>query len=164
MSYSATITRLPIFALFDLKGAPADLAEWAPSLPAFPSAPNTLVRDEDTELCLIGPDRFLLRADITKENDLLQMLRPAEAPPEMSIVRVSDTLTFFRVTGGHAAQIISIGCPLDLNEAVYGADAVSYTEFFGIKALVLRCDEGFDVGIEQSFGDMIEDYLNRAMA
>ncbi|CAN0604777.1 unnamed protein product [Ectocarpus sp. 12 AP-2014] len=164
MPYSATITRLPTFALFDLKGAPETLAAWAPSLPVSPKAPNTLTRHEGRELCFIGPNRHLLRADITEEDTLMETLRPSEAPPEISIVRVSDTLTFFRITGADAAQIMAIGCPLDTHETIFGEDAVSYTEFFGIRALLLRCEDGFDCAVELSFGDMIADYLARAMA
>lgn len=109
MPYDVTTARLPISVLFDLKGPPDALATWAPSLPAFPRAPNTLTRKDGVDLCHIGPNRFLLRAMITREDDLLQALRPAEAPPEISIVRISDTTTFFRITGPDAAQVLSIG-------------------------------------------------------
>ena len=105
-----------------------------------------------------------LARSIGPEEALETELRPTDAPPEISIVKVSDTLTFFRVTGPDAAQVLSIGCPLDTHPDVFGPDAVSYTEFFGLKALLLRCEGGFDCAVEQSFGDMIEDYLSRAVA
>ena len=165
MPYDVQIDRLPIFALFDLKGPSGALAAWAGgALPTLPGAPNTLSRVEGAVLCHLGPERWLLRADIGAEPGLEAALRPGLAPPEISIVKVSDTLRFFRVTGADAAEVVSIGCPLDLHPRVYGADAVSYTEFFGLKAFVLRCDGGFEVAVEQSFGDMIADYLARAMA
>ena len=164
MPYDAHIDRLPPFALFDLKGPSDALAAWAAALPNFPETPNTLTRDGDDLLCFTGPNRWLLRAPLDREDGLEAALCPAKAPPEISIVRVSDTLTFFRITGPDATQVLSIGCPLDTHETVFGPDAVSYTEFFSLKALVLRCDRGFDCAVEQSFGDMIADYLNRAMA
>lgn len=164
MPYSAQIKRLSPYALFDLKGTKEDLAAWAQALPAFPSQPNTLTHSNGVALCLTGPNRWLLRADLAREDDLLGVLRPEEAPPEISIVRVSDTLTFFRITGADAEQIVSIGCPLDLHADVFGNDAITYTELFGIKALILRCDDGFECAVEQSFGDMIADYLARTMA
>lgn len=164
MPYDVKIDRLPAFTLFDLKGSAKDLAIWVPDLLSFPTAPNTLCRADTMELCLIGPNRFLLRAPCQKEDTLISVLRPAEAPPEISIVRVSDTMTFFRIAGPDAHDVMSIGCPLDLHPNVFGADAVSYTQFFGLRALVLRCDAGFDCAVEQSFGDMVADYLARAMA
>ena len=164
MPYDAQIDRLPPFALFDLKGPKDALSDWAPTLPAFPETPNTLTRSGADDLCFTGPNRWLIRAPLDREEVLETELRPTDAPPEISIVKVSDTLTFFRVTGPDAAQVLSIGCPLDIHPDVFGPDAVSYTEFFGLKALLLRCEGGFDCAVEQSFGDMIEDYLSRAMA
>ena len=163
MPYDAEIDRLPICALFDLKGPALALAAWAPDLSAFPDAPNTLTRKGAEVLCATGPNRWLLRADITREEALNSALRPAEAPPEISIVRISDTMTFFRITGPDAGQIMSIGCPLDLHPSVFEPDAVSFTQFFNLRALVLRCEGGFDCAVEQSFGDMVADYLSRAM-
>lgn len=165
MPYDVHSTRLPIFALFDLKGTPDALTQWSDALPPMPPEPNTLTRSEDgAELLHIGPGKYLLRADIGQEDALQKTLRPEEAPPEVSITRVSDTLTFFRITGSDAAQVAAIGCPLDLHESNFGGNAVTYSEFFGIKALVLRCEGGFDIAVEQSFGDMIADYLERAVA
>lgn len=163
MLYDAQIDRLPPFALFDLKGPSGALTAWANDLPDLPAEPNTLTRDGEDVLCFTGLNRWLLRANFDRENALEAALRPAEAPPEISIVRVSDTLTFFRITGPDAAQVLSIGCPLNIHPDVFGPVGVSHTEFFGLKALVLRCDDGFDCGVEQSFGNMIADYLSRAM-
>ncbi len=164
MPYDAKFDRLPIFALYDLKGSQDVMVSWAPGLPEFPTAPNRVARMNDVELCHIGINRWLLRAAICEEEKLETILRPSDAPPEISVVRVSDTLRFFRITGPDAAAVLSIGCPLDVHPEVFDDDAVSYTEFFGLKALVLRCDDGFDCAVEQSFGDMVEDYLSRAMA
>ncbi len=164
MLYDVQIDRLPGFALFDLKGPATDLAAWADVLPAFAKVANTLTRHNGVDLCFTGPNRWILRADIAREDALIAALRPEKAPPKISITRVSDTLTFFRITGPDAAQVMSIGCPLDLHDSVFGPDAVSYSEFFGLKALVMRCEGGFDCAVEQSFGDMVADYLSRATA
>ena len=164
MTYDVTIDRLPTDALFDLKGPANALADWARTLPAFPKRPNSLTRDGACALCHTGPNRYLLRAPLDQEAQLDADLRPTLAPPEISIVRTSDTQTFFRLTGPDAAQVLAIGCPLDLHETRFLDDSVSYTEFFALKALVMRTQGGFDVAVEQSFGDMIADYLARATA
>ena len=163
MPYDVRIDRLPPFALFDLKGPPEALGDWVAGLPPFPDRPNTLTRAGDAVLCFTGANRWLLRAEPDREAAWQATLRPEDAPPEISIVRVSDTLTFFRITGPDAGSVLSIGCPLDIHEDVFGSDAASFTEFFGLRALVLRCVGGFDCAVEQSFGDMIADYLNRAV-
>ncbi|MCY3874163.1 MAG: sarcosine oxidase subunit gamma [Rhodobacteraceae bacterium] len=165
MGYSASFERLPVSACFDLKGPEGALSKWigAGAVPEFPEVPNRLSLANGMWLGHVGPQNWLLQADIDREDDLAAALRPSEAPPEVSIVRISDTMATFRITGDDAVHVMAIGCPLDLHESVFAEDAVTFTEFFGQKALVRRCEGGFDVSIETSFGDMIEDYLTRAL-
>ncbi len=165
MSYDAAFARLPVNACFDLKGAESALVEWigAEMLPGFPADANRCRKANGVSLDHVGPRHWLLQADIDREDELNGALRPHEAPAEVSIVRISDTMATFRITGTDAAHMLAIGCPLDLHEAAFPEDAVSFTEFFGQKALVRRCVGGFEVSVEQSFGDMTEDYLTRAL-
>ena len=111
----------------------------------------------------VGPCHWLLQAGIDREDELSVALRSHLAPADVSIVRISDTVATFRVTGADATHILAIGCPLDLHETAFPDDAVSFTEFFGQKALIRRCAGGFDVSVERSFGDMMEDFLIRAL-
>ena len=90
-------------------------------------------------------------------------LKPADAPANISIVKISDTLAFFEVVGVDADQIMAIACPMDLHPSVFGSNDVSYSEVFGLRALIMRRGDGFEFAVEQSFGTMIEDYLRRAL-
>ncbi|MFA3918452.1 sarcosine oxidase subunit gamma [Ruegeria hyattellae] len=165
MSYDVTLQRCGLDALFDLKGKAGAIRDWAgDTLPHWPDRPNTRTSGGALELCHIGRDHWLARAPLEQEEMLEAQFQPATCPAEISIVRVSDTLSFFRVTGPDAPEVMAIACPLDLHEAAFGVDAVAYTEVFGLKALVLRCAGGFEFAVEQSFGDMVEDYLTRATA
>lgn len=165
MPYDATFTRLDTQALFDLKGPRAELRAWASdALPPFPRRPNTRTGTGNATLMFVGPDHWLLRADLTAEDRLHTALRPASAPPEISITCVSDTLAFFRIRRRAAADVLSIACPMDLHEQRFGPDGASFSEFFGLKALVTRCEGGFDIGVEQSFGPMVADHLTRALS
>ncbi|MGI3183593.1 sarcosine oxidase subunit gamma [Nioella aestuarii] len=165
MPYDVTFTRLETQALFDLKGPRQALLDWAgETLPAFPDRPNSKTDSRDAELLFIGPDHWILRADLTTEEALETALLPGEAPPEISVVRISDTLAFFRITGPQVVDVMAVACPMDLHESRFGPDAVSFTEAFGLKALVTRCEGGFDLAVEQSFGPMVTDYLNRVIS
>ena len=165
MGYDVTFERQKISALFDLKGKADGMADWAGAhLPAFPEQPNTFTDKDGMTLCFIGRDHWILRADIDREKALLGTLKPEDAPPELSIVRVSDTMTFFRVIGPDAAQIMAIASPLDLHPSVFLDHAITFTEVFHLKALVRRVDGGFEFAIEQSFANLVEDYLSRATA
>jgi sarcosine oxidase, subunit gamma len=163
MSYDVTVTRLPISALFDLKGSQAALTGWTNgALPEFPDAANTHTERGGDTLAHIGPNHWLLRADPAREAALAAALRPADAPPEISIVLLSDNLSFFRITGPDAAQVLAIGCPLDLHDSVFPANGACFTEIFGLKAFVTRHGDGFDCAVDQSYADMTDDYLIRA--
>ncbi len=165
MGYTALFERLPVSACFDLKGQEGALSEWigVGIVPEFPSMPNRLSLANGMWLGHVGPQNWLLQADLDREDDLVAALRPHEAPAEVSIVRISDTMATFRIIGDDAVHVMAIGCPLDLHESVFAEDAVTFSEFFGQKALVKRCEGGFDVSVEASFGDMIKDYLERAL-
>ncbi|WP_371169329.1 sarcosine oxidase subunit gamma [Aliiroseovarius sp. 2305UL8-7] len=165
MPYNVEINRLPLFALFDLRGDAAKLSKWCgKTLPAFPPTPNSQSNDGHNSLYFVGPDHWLLRAGLEDEQALTAALRPTESPPEISIVNISDTLAMFRITGPDADQVMSIGCPLDLHPSTFGPDAVSYTEFFGLKALVIRHSDGFDCGLDRSYAALVQDYLTQAKA
>ncbi len=162
MSYDVKIERQTLNALFDIKGDPEVVHNWVEM--SFPSRPNTRSMQEAFEVYYIGRNHWIVRASLELEDVLEAQLKPTDCPADISIVRVSDTLTFFRVTGPQAADVMAIACPLDLHVTAFDDDAVTYSEVFGLKALVMRCEGGFEFAVEQSFGDMVQDYLTRATA
>lgn len=165
MSYYVKIARLSLNALFDLKGAPDAVQSWVgDALPKLSEQPNTQSEQEGVEIYHIGRNHWIARAPLEQEDALEAKLKPGDCPSDISIVRISDTLTFFRVTGPQAKDVMAIACPLDLHETVFGSDAVTFTELFGLKALIMRFEDGFEFAVEQSFGDMVADYLARATA
>ena len=165
MPYDVTFKRLETQALFDLKGPSVALTDWAgDALPTFPKRPNSKTEAAGAVLMFIGPDHWLLRADLSAEESLDAALRPTLAPPEVSIVKVSDTLAVFRITGPDAGEVMAVACPMDLHDSHFGPDGASFTEAFGLKALITRCEGGFDMAIEQSFGPMVADYLTRVIS
>lgn len=165
MGYDAAYTRHDLRAVFDLKGTQGDLADWCAGLDlAWPTRPNTQAMRGPHALCWIGPEHWLLLADLAQEATLEAALRPTDAPETISVVRVSDSFQFFDVTGPDALEVMAIACPLDLHPSVFGDDACTFSEVFGQKALVYRAPKGFAFAVEQSFGPLIEDYLKRTLA
>jgi sarcosine oxidase subunit gamma len=113
-------------------------------------------------LAWIGPDHWILRAGIEQEPVLIAALNPSAAPADVSVVVVSDTLTFFTITGVDAAWIMGVICPLDLHPSVFADTRVTYCEILGLKALVSRIADGFEIAVDQSFGDFVADCLEHA--
>lgn len=165
MGYDVNIQRLGIRAVIDLQGESEAIAKWVKGeLPPFPEKPNSFTTQYDLTLCWIAPQRWLLHSSIDNEARLLALTQPAEATTDISIVQVSDTLCFFTIKGADAGDILSTACPLDHHPSVFPPNGVSYTSLFGIKGLLMRTQEGFEIAVESSFADMIQDYLIRANA
>jgi sarcosine oxidase subunit gamma len=75
-----------------------------------------------------------------------------------------DAFKFFEVVGPDAAEIISIASPIDHHISVFPENGVSYTNIFGIKGLLIRINDGFEIVVESSYADLMQDFLKRANA
>ena len=159
MAYDVTVRRENLRGCFDLKGEQKAVASWLAGIDVgFPSVPNTKSLAGETDLLWIGPDHWLFRCPLEQEAGILAR----HVPEEISMVLVSDTLSTFLIEGAEATQIMAIACPLDTNLATSPKNAATYTEAFGLKALVCRRPNGFELSVESSFADMLEDCLARA--
>ncbi|MBL9045983.1 MAG: sarcosine oxidase subunit gamma [Tabrizicola sp.] len=159
MAYEVTIHELPLRAVFDLKGDRAALAAWCGI--ALPDQPNRQAGAGLGQVALIGPDHWLLWADVAEERDLAASLRPEAVPADLSIVLISDTLTFLAVTGPDAGEVMAVATPLDLHPSVFGPDDIAFAEAHGIKALIRRLAGGFELGVERSYADWFRTILER---
>ena len=164
MRYEVTIGKPSCHGILDLKGRHAQLADWAPTASfEFPSVPNTFTKSGSVAICWIGPQHWLLHTDLAHENQLKSIALEVDMPDTISALMLSDALSFFTISGVDATQVLSIATPLDIHRSVFPDNAVSYTEAFGLKALILRCADGFELAVESSFSDMLDDYLHRAV-
>ena len=163
MGYDVNIQRLELNAVIDLQGSVKAIKNWVKSgLPPFPDKPNCASDSDGLALYWIAPERWLLRSKIENEDRMLEITMPASAPVDISVVQVSDAFSFFRITGSDAGEIISTACPLDHHLSAFPQNGVSYTSVFGIKGLLIRTENGFEIAVESSFADMTADYLERA--
>ena len=165
MRYDVIAKRLELSTLVDIKANRAELIGWLPeTLPPLPDLPNTASRLNEINIFWISKEHWLIRALIEQETNLIEQLNLESVPQHISAVLISDTLTFFELSGPDADQIVSIASPLDFHETVFPENGVTYTEVFGLKALLIRTDSGFELAIDRSYADMLEDYLSRAGA
>ncbi|MDI3336407.1 sarcosine oxidase subunit gamma family protein [Defluviimonas aestuarii] len=163
MPYDVTITRLPLRALFDLKGTATALAAWCgTALPPFPDRPNSRMEAAGRGLCWTGPDRWLLMAALAEEATLAKALRSEQAPDDLSVTLVSDTLTFFAVTGPDATEVMAVVTPLDLHPDIFPQDGAAWTEAFGIRSATRRIAAGYEIAVDRSYADWFEESLRRA--
>jgi heterotetrameric sarcosine oxidase gamma subunit len=166
MGYDVKIQRLELNAIIDLQGDAKAIKNWIKDgdLPDFPDKPNTSSTNQNFKLYWVGLEHWLLRSEIELENRLLEMTNSSAAPIEISLVQVSDAFKFFEVIGPDAAEIISIASPIDHHLSVFPDNGVSYTNIFGIKGLLIRVNNGFEIAVESSYADLMADFLQRANA
>jgi len=164
MGYKANFKRLALNTVIDMQGEATAISDWCDSgLPDFPEVPNTATTKNKISLYWIAPARWLLRTTLGREEELLSLTKLSRAPANISVVQISDTLQFFSITGEDAPEILSVASPIDFHPSAFPANGVSYTEIFGIKGLLIRNEHGFELAVERSFGDMVEDFLIRTI-
>ena len=164
MVYDAKINREPMSALFDIKGPKSGVKTLLLDMfDQIPQEPNTLVSKQNKTLMFIGSEHWMLRAAAEEEDLLRLQLDPDLVPSNISVVLISDSFTFFSIEGVNAKDVMEISSPLDFDVSIFKENYVTFSEIFGIKALIKRRANGFEFGVDQSFGDMINDYFARAL-
>jgi heterotetrameric sarcosine oxidase gamma subunit len=164
MGYQATIKKQAMWAIFDIKGNASAVAKRLADIGlSLPSSANTAYAKNGQHLCWIGEDHWLLLAPSEMEFQLLERLDPQNSSLDCRIVHVSDAYTLFKVTGNHADDILAIASPLNTRQQNFPIDGATYTEFFGIRGLVLRWPDGYLTAVERSYADMITTYFDKIM-
>ena len=164
VAYEVTIRANLTYALFDLKGTKEALLTQAPEIAdLFADRPNTLSANDRRMMYWIGPQHWILRGPLSKESEMFSLLRIDSAPENISLALISDTLSFFEISGSDATQIMAVASPLDTHPSEFPVNSATYTEAFGLKALIARVHDGFELAVDRSFAAMVEDYLTRAV-
>ena len=164
MGYQANIKKQAVWAIFDIKGNASVVAKRLVDFGlSLPSSANTAYAKNGQHLCWIGDDHWLLLAPAEMEFQLLERLDPQNSSLDCRIVHVSDAYTLFTVTGNHADDILAIASPLNTRQQNFPIYGATYTEFFGIRGLVLRWPDGYLTAVERSYADMITAYFDKIM-
>ena len=164
MGYQATIKKLGLSAIFDIKGDASAASKRISHLGlVLPSEVNTATEKDGQYLCWVGENHWLLLAPAEKENQLLDTLAPHDPAMDCRIVLVSDAYTFFTVTGNQADEILAIASPLDIRLINFPENAATYSEFFGIRGLIMRRQNGYLIAVERSYTDMVATYFKKVL-
>ena len=162
MGYQATIKKQAMWAIFDIKGNASAVAKGISDIGlSLPTSANTAYAKNGQHLCWIGEEHWLLLAPVEMEDQLIKRLNPQNSSLDCRIVHVSDAYTLFTVTGDHADDILAIASPLNTRQKNFPKDGVTFTEFFGIRGLVLRWPGGYLTAVERSYADMITAYFDK---
>jgi sarcosine oxidase subunit gamma len=165
LRHDVTIIRLPLAAAFEMRGREDGLRDGvaAAGLPWPPSMHSEEDDGAGSRLIRLGPTRLLLRAAITDEAALETLLEAAFASiATADVLRVSDALVGFSVTGPAAVDVLAQGAPLDLSDAAFPPARATGTELWGVTVLVIRepaPQAGFTLLIDSAFADYLDEWL-----
>jgi len=164
MAYEVTIARAGIEAMLDLRGPPEKIAQCLADLSlAPPTLANSALVHGESVVLWVGPRRWLISAPLSREAELQQLAERAPDEVEISVILISDYYSRFDLDGRQVRDVLAQATPLDLRPAVFGPGTASFSEFFGIGAL-LYCTAATScrVYVERSYGDFIHARLRRA--
>ncbi len=148
-------------AVLDCKCSAAEFDRWI--RPAFPdTAPSSggITIVGTTEIIHVGREHWLVCAPLSEEANLIGRFRKLELPDSVSLVEVSDSLRFFSFGGSDLYERLSRMTSLDVrNMHMPGA---TLTEAFGLKVLLVRRLDQFELGFDSSYARMIEEVLKNS--
>lgn len=161
MIYHCTLERPGPSALIDLKGEPDDVLPRLHRLGLSDPPALSVTAVGALHLLRPAPGHWLLRAPPDAEEALLQQLLTPAPPLDTLIVPVSDAYAWFALCGSEARELMAVVCPLDLAPQQFGPEAATFTEVFGLKTLLWRRADGFDLAVERSYAPLVADWFAR---
>lgn len=159
--HHARVGLLPTPTLLELQGPADDVLPRLRRLGLADPAALRCERSGALELLRPAPGHWLLLAPPEDATGLLVRLLAEPAGADTLVVDVSDGWAHFRVEGAGAGALLASASPLDTHPRVFAADGATFTEAFGLRALVLRRPGGFQVAVERSHGPMVADWFAR---
>jgi sarcosine oxidase, subunit gamma len=151
-------------ARFILQGGPAARASAGATfglpLPENPCRANSM---EGRAALWLGPDEHLLLGPAGDAQFLAAELSAALAGIAHSLVDISQRQIAVQVSGPRATEMLSRGCPLDLDPAEFPAGFCTRTLFGKVEIVLWRTGaEEFRLEVWRSFSDYVLECLQQA--
>ncbi len=111
-------------------------------------------------LLWLGPDEYLLLGADAETATLTSFLAEALRGHPHALVDVSHRQTGLEISGAHAVEMLSSGCPLDLEVSVFPIDACTRTLFAKAEIVLWRtARDVFRIEVWRSFTDYVARFL-----
>jgi heterotetrameric sarcosine oxidase gamma subunit len=163
--YDAKPKRLPMQALFDIRGSEAGMAAGlADAGITMPVARNVVQRDvAGLQIIRLGPKRVVVLAPPEAESELNLRLESAfVSAVDADFALVSDMFVTFELSGPGSEDVLRQGAPLDLSSQRFPADMATGTELWATSVILIRASVDparFRIIVERSFAGYIENWL-----
>lgn len=163
--YDATLARLPMQVLFDIRGSETGMAAGLANAGIkMPVVRNKVQRDTvGLEVMRVGPRRVLVKAPPEAEAEINHRLNAAlGSVTDADYALVSDMFVSFELSGPGSEDVLRQGAPLDLSSQRFPADMATGTELWAVSVILIRLSVDptcFRIVVERSFAGYIEDWL-----
>jgi sarcosine oxidase, subunit gamma len=164
LNFSSAIRLLPPASRFVLRGGPAVMAAAGKAMGmSLSEAACRSVTQGDRSALWQGPDEQLVLTSPADGEPLRQQLLDALEDLPHSLVEVSHRQIALEVAGSQAADLLNVGCPLDLHITSFPVGMCTRT-ILGKCDIVLwrRGAETFHVEVWRSFADYASRFLAEA--
>ena len=105
---------------------------------ALPDRICRFTREGDRAALRLGPDEWLLLTPAGEAGRLAADLRAALAGQSCSLADVSDAFVGVEVSGRRVAEILNVGCPLDLDPAAFPVGMCTRTLLGKVQVVLWR--------------------------
>ena len=145
-------------AVVDCRCPSTVFERWAKqAFPGYVPSPDRMWVGGNAEIIHAGPEQWLVCAPIEEDEHLLKLMQAGVVSASMSLVEVSDAYRFFVVGGTDMYERMSELTSLNVRRM--RVPSATFTESFGLKALVVRKEGRFEVGYDSSYATMISNIL-----
>jgi sarcosine oxidase subunit gamma len=151
-------------ALFDLRGEPSAIADVAAIVGlSLPEHRNSMTSNDEASVFWIGPERWLLRAPLAREDALADAFAAAVGDRFAHTLPVSDMYVRIEVSGPEARDVLAQGCSINLHPEHFAVGAATSTEIFGVSMILCHEDESpsFTAYVDRSYVDFVIGRLRR---
>jgi len=160
---AATVEVMPSVARFNLRIAPTDLARASAAFGlTLPTAIGRGTREADRAAYCIGPDEWLLHAAEADQQAVEAAFDALRAETPHSLVVISDREMTIGITGPAAAELLSVGCPIDLSRLAVGGAKRTVFDYAQV-TLIRDGDDAFRLEVWRSYFPHVHGLLNIAV-
>lgn len=122
-------------------------------------------RDKKTTIIKLGPDEWLVIAELQEAKKLSKSLAKIAEKFICSITEISHRNVAFEIKGEEASRLVNVGCPLDLSLEKFPVGKGVRTIFESTPIILLRTGaHHFHMESWRSFGPYLRDYFLRVVS
>ncbi len=132
---------------------------------APPLLPNTVAQGPGVALLWLGPDEWLAQTPEAPPTTLLAALRGALSGQLAAVTDVSDGHAVLVLDHPRACDLLSRGCPLDLDPSAFAVGTCAQSVFAKAAVLLVReAPQRFAITVRRSFAAYLYQALQEAAA